>query len=82
MGELASNDRVKACIKFRGRPGFDLAISRIVQIDEKIREPAEQWMMAEQLVKPAVSELEFSRYRYYTDLPGNGLAWGTIKKHI
>lgn len=79
---LRKNDRVKACAMFKGRLGFDLAISRIVQIDEGIRKEAETWMTARGLLASVVPEKEFSCYRHYVDLPGNGLAWGTIHKYV
>ena len=79
---LSKNDRVKACAMFKGRPGFDLAISRIVQIDEGIRKEAETWMKARGILATVVPEKEFSYYRHYVDLPGNGLAWGTIHKYL
>lgn len=82
MGELVENDRIKVCARFRGQPGFNLAISRIVQVDPSLQKEAEQWMVAEHLLAPVVNEAEFGRYRYYPDLPGNGLAWGTIHKHL
>jgi len=82
MEELTENDRVRACIKFRDETGFDLAISRLVQADENIKNAAEQWMTAERLLGPTVSEVEFKHYRFYHDLLGNGLAWGTIHKNL
>jgi hypothetical protein len=62
-GELIENDRIKACARFRGQPGFDLAISRIVQVDASLQKEAEQWMTTENLLAPVVNEVDFSRYR-------------------
>ena len=82
MEELANHDRIKNCVRFRDQTGVDLSISRVVQIDNSFQKATEQWIKTERLVAPAMNEAEFSRYCYYPDLPGNGLAWGTIHKHL
>ena len=40
-----------------------------------------KWLKDKKIYAKPISERIFSKYRYYPDIPGNSLAWGTIRKY-
>ena len=40
------------------------------------------YLISEDIFASEVSESVFSLYRYYPDIPGNSLGWGTVKKYL
>ena len=40
------------------------------------------YLILEDLFSEEVSEDKFASYRYYPDIPGNSLGWGTVKKFL
>ena len=79
---LASNTRVKICMQQRHFSNIDMKISRVVQTDSAFTTQAKAWLKNEGILTPPVPESTFARYRYYPDLPGNAMAWGTILKYL
>ena len=79
---LQGNARVQISLRHRNQDGCDIKISRVVQTDPAFSTPAEEWLNTAGILAPPVQEAEFGRYRYYPDIPGNALAWGTIHKHL
>ena len=79
---LLANQRVQISLRHRNQPSCDLKISRVVQMEPGFSSAAEAWLNSEGLLAPTVQESAFGHYRYYPDIPGNALAWGTIFKHL
>jgi len=79
---LQANPRVQISLRHRNNEACDIKISRVVQLDPAFSSPAEEWLKTEGILVPPVQETAFGRYRYYPDIPGNALAWGTIFKHL
>ena len=82
VSRLATNTRVKVCLQERNTMGCNIKISRVVQTDPAFTTLAEAWLQSEGILAAPVPESTFGNYRYYPDLPGNALAWGTIFKHL
>jgi hypothetical protein len=82
MAEFIANDQVQTCQIFQGLKQFDIKISRIVQVDDSIVTQAREWLEQHQCLATEIDESDFTNYRHYPDLAGNGLAWGTIYKHL
>lgn len=82
VDQLAANPRVKLCLQQRHHAGSDIKISRVEWIDSSFKTQAEAWLKREGIIAPPVPESFFGNYRYYPDLPGCALAWGTIFKHL
>jgi hypothetical protein len=59
-----------------------MKISRVDWMDPSFTVAAEAWLQQEDILVPPVPESTFGKYRYYPDLPGCALAWGTIFKHL
>ena len=81
LRELNKLKRVEICKKFRESKNMDIKISRITQNGtnkEKIR----KYLIQEKIYGKQVSENIFINYKYYPDIPGNSLAWGTITKYL
>ena len=81
LEELNSLKRIEICKKFRDKKGMDIKISRIIQNNinkSKIKE----YLIKERIFAKEVSENKFINYKYYPDIPGNSLAWGTITKYL
>ena len=79
---LQANPRVQISLQHRNNESCDIKISRVVQTDPGFSSAAMEWLKTEGILVPPVLEARFCRYRYYPDIPGNGLAWGTIFKHL
>lgn len=79
---LQANPRIQICLRHRNHEACNIRISRVVQMDPGFSSAAEHWLNSEGLLALPVQEAEFGRYRYYPDIPGNALAWGTIFKHL
>jgi len=79
---LAANSRINVCLQQRHTMNCDIKISRLVQMNPAFTTQAEAWLQSEGILAKQVPESMFERYRYYPDLPGNALAWGTILKHL
>lgn len=80
--QLKANPRVNACLRHRNTDGCDIKISRVVQMAPAFASQAKTWLQDEGILAEAVPESTFGNYRYYPDLPGNALAWGTIFKYL
>ena len=79
--ELNNLDRIKICRRFIDKKNIDLKISKIAQnlIDtEKIK----TYLLDKNLFSEEVPEEKFCNYRYFPDIPGNSLGWGTIHKYL
>ena len=79
--ELNSTNRVRICKRFRNIKNIDLKITKIRQnlISKK---KIQQYLISEGIFASEVSEKVFASYRYYPDIPGNSLGWGTVKKYL
>jgi len=82
VSRLATNPRVNVYLQQRHTMGCNIKISRVVQTDPAFTTQAEDWLQSEGILAEPVPESTFWNYRYYPDLPGNALAWGTIFKHL
>jgi len=79
--ELNKLDRIKICRRFIDKKNIDLKISKIAQnliSTEKIK----TYLLENNLFSEEVTEEKFGHYRYFPDIPGNSLGWGTIKKYL
>tara|TARA_B100000242_G_scaffold275052_1_gene229838 strand:+ start:757 stop:1887 length:1131 start_codon:yes stop_codon:yes gene_type:complete len=79
--ELNKLDRIKICRQFIDKKNIDLKISKIAQnllSTEKIK----AYLLENNLFSEEVSEEKFGHYRYFPDIPGNSLGWGTIHKYL
>ena len=79
--ELNKLDRIKICRQFIDKKNIDLKISKIAQnllSTEKIK----AYLLENNLFSEEVSEEKFGHYRYFPDIPGNSLGWGTINKYL
>jgi len=77
---LADNLRVQICQSLRGSPRCDVRISRVVQYAD----PAchEQELRRCGIFAEEVLPQEFENYKFFPDLPGNAMAWGTLARHL
>ena len=79
--ELNKLDRIKICRKFIDKKNIDFKISKIAQnliSSEKIK----TYLLDNNLFSEKVKEEKFAHYRYFPDIPGNSLGWGTINKYL
>ena len=60
---------------------MDIKISRIIQNKEN-KVKIKKYLVKEEIFAKSVSENKFKNYKYYPDIPGNSLAWGTITKYL
>lgn len=81
LKELSSLKRIKICKNYREKKDIDIKISRIIQngINQK---KIKKYLIEEKIFAKPVSENKFKKYKYYPDIPGNSLAWGTITKYL
>ena len=79
--ELNKLKRIEICKRFRESKDMDLKISRITQNGTN-KEKIKQYLIQEKIYGKEVSEDKFINYKYYPDIPGNSLAWGTITKYL
>ena len=81
LKELSSLKRIEICKKYRANKYIDIKISKIVQNGLHKRK-IKKYLIKEQIFAKVVSENKFANYKYYPDIPGNSLAWGTIQKYL
>ena len=81
LKELSSLRRIEICKKYRAKKDIDIKISRIIQNGINKRK-IKKYLISENIFAKGVSENKFSNYKYYPDIPGNSLAWGTITKYL
>jgi len=74
--------RVQAAIRLRCNPYFSVKITGLVQLDPGIYKECLSFCTENQILSEPVPEEMFSFFRFYPDIPGNALAWGTIRKYI
>ena len=79
--ELNKLKRIEICKRFRESKDIDIKISRITQNDTN-KEKIKKYLIQEKIFGKEVSENKFINYKYYPDIPGNSLAWGTITKYL
>ena len=79
LKELSEFKRIEICKKFRETKDIDIKISKIIQ-NEINKRTIKKYLIQEKIFAKAVSENKFKNYKYYPDIPGNSLAWGTITK--
>ena len=77
--DLKELKRIKYCLKNQLVDGLDLKISKVTQTDLK-ESIVIKWLKDKKIYAKPVHENHFSNYKYYPDIPGNALAWGTIRK--
>ena len=79
--ELNSTTRIIICKSFKNVKNIDFKITKIRQnLISEIE--VKKYLIAEDIFAEEVSEDKFASYRYYPDIPGNSLGWGTIKKYL
>ena len=81
LQELSSLKRIEICKKYRTTKDIDIKISKIIQNGMNTRK-IKKYLIQEKIFGKAVSENKFKDYKYYPDIPGNSLAWGTITKYL
>ena len=81
LQELSLLKRIEICKKYRTKTNIDIKISRIIQngIDKR---KVKKYLIEEKIFGKEVSENQFKKYKYYPDIPGNSLAWGTVTKYL
>ncbi len=81
INELESIERIKICKIYKNKKNIDIKITKIRQnliSDIKVK----KYLIAEDIFAKEVLEDKFASYRYYPDIPGNSLGWGTVKKFL
>ena len=81
LKELNKLKRIEICKRFRESKDMDIKITRITQNGTN-KEKIKKYLIQEKIYGKEVSENKFINYKYYPDIPGNSLAWGTIKKYL
>ena len=81
LNELNKLKRIEICKKFKESKDMDIKISRITQNGIN-KEKTKKYLIQEKIFGKEVSENKFINYKYYPDIPGNSLAWGTITKYL
>ena len=79
--ELNNLDRIKICKQFIDKKNIDLKISKIAQ-NHINTQKIKTYLSDKNLFSEEVPEEKFGNYRYYPDIPGNSLGWGTIHKYL
>ncbi len=79
--ELNSTNRIRICKSFRNVKNIDFKITKISQ-NYMSKKKIQDYLISEGIFASEVSESVFSLYRYYPDIPGNSLGWGTVKKYL
>ena len=79
--ELNKLKRIQICNRYKNINGFDIKITRIVQnrINKNL---IKEWLISENIYDQEIREDDFKTFKYYPDIPGNSLAWGTIHKYL
>ena len=79
--DLNSLQRIQICKKYHNVNGLDIKITRIVQNGISKKE-VKNWLIHHNIYSKEIKEERFESYKYYPDIPGNALAWGTIRKYL
>ena len=79
--ELNTLNRIKICRRYTDKKNIDFKISKIAQ-NHISREKIKNYLLEENLFSEEVPEEKFADYRYFPDIPGNSLGWGTIHKYL
>tara|TARA_Y100001968_G_scaffold327716_1_gene373344 strand:- start:1042 stop:2031 length:990 start_codon:yes stop_codon:yes gene_type:complete len=79
--DLIALKRVQICLTSLKYRGFDLKITRVVQ-NNIPNKAILRFLKTNSIYSQSVSENYFRRFKYYPDIPGNSLAWGTINKYL
>lgn len=79
--ELNTLDRIKICRRFIDKKNIDLKISKIAQ-NSISTEEIKTYLLKNNLFSEEVPEEIFAHYRYFPDISGNSLGWGTIHKYL
>ena len=77
-----STQRVKVCQQESNNADTDIKISNIVQCDRSEINALKCALIDQNLFSEKIEEKIFCNYKYYPDIPGNVLSWGTINKHL
>ena len=81
INELESIERIKICKIYKNNKNIDIKITKIRHnLISNIK--VKKYLIVEDLFAEEVSEDKFASYRYYPDIPGNSLGWGTVKKFL
>jgi len=78
--DLLENRRIQNCLTFKEKKGFNVKISKVSQ-SELPKKFVLKWLKENKIYSKRVKEKEFANYRYFPDITGNVLAWGTIRKY-
>jgi len=81
INELNSLQRIQICNNYKNTDGLDIKITKIVQNKINIRH-VRDWLISKNIFSEKIDEEDFKLYKYYPDIPGNALAWGTIRKYL
>ena len=81
FSDLENLPRVKICRLFRDQQLFDFKISKVTEDSSLSTKEVTTWLKQNDLHGQKVTENDFSKYRYYPDIPGNAQAWGTLRKY-
>ena len=81
LNQLDAIPRLTICRQFNNHEGINLKLSKI-NCPAAVRREAEKSLKAQGVWGEFVDESIFSNVKYYPDIPGNALAWGTIRKYI
>ena len=73
--------RVILCKMYNRNHSFNMKISKIVQ-NNLAKQILINELKKENIWSRAVFENKFSNYSCYPDIPGNALAWGSIRKYL
>jgi hypothetical protein len=74
--------RVKTAVRFKYSKSCSIKLTGLVQLVPDTYEECLSFCKQNQILKAEVPEEMFSFFRFYPDIPGNELSWGTINKHI
>ena len=81
LNQIDTIPRLTICRQFNNHEGINLKLSNI-NCPAAIRRDGENALKAQGVWGEFVNESIFSNVKYYPDIPGNALAWGTIRKYI
>ena len=79
--DLLKLRRVVLCKMYNNNTSFNMKISKIVQ-NKLAKQILINELKKENIWSKAVFENTFSNYSCYPDIPGNALAWGSIRKYL
>ena len=79
--DLFKLKRVRLCKLYNHNNSFNMKISKIVQ-NSLPKQIFINELKNEKIWTRSVFENTFSKYCFYPDIPGNALAWGSIRKYL